>query len=355
MIEEKNFLPTFQIYSTNDLTKQWFVYYKDESGRWIRFKKGVNIHHTYKGRMKAAIALKNYLEQNYEYKEKVIISLRKTVLNHLFEMEPKWRKGTFQSHKANVNVFFSWLEENGFQANQQSVKAFFKHLYKTRHSTTYNVYVGCLKNIFSQIGHGQLTEGINRIPEIKTPARYYQAHHISKLCTEFAKRDPKLLLFVKFIFYCFIRPVEIRFMRVEDILFYEQKILIRGEISKNKKTQYVAIPDAFLKDLDFLKKAPPGSYLFPSVKSNKKPIGKNTMTARHRKILQHLGFSSDYKLYSWKHTGAVQLVKAGVSIKAIQTQMRHHSLDQTDQYLRQLGVGDFKELKQLFPSIDQIG
>ena len=77
------------------------------------------------------------------------------------------------------------------------------------------------------------------------------------------------------------------------------------------------------------------------------------MSNRHRKILRALGYSSEYKLYSWKHTGAVALAKAGVGLKAIQLQLRHHSLDQTDEYLRQLGVEDFEELIEQFPAIDQ--
>ena len=43
-------------------------------------------------------------------------------------------------------------------------------------------------------------------------------------------------------------------------------------------------------------------------------------------------------LYSWKHTGVVMAVKAGIHIKQLQIQFRHHGLDQVDQYLRDLGI-----------------
>ena len=56
-------------------------------------------------------------------------------------------------------------------------------------------------------------------------------------------------------------------------------------------------------------------------------------------------------LYSWKHTGAVMAVKAGIHIKQLQIQLRHHSLDQVDQYLRDLGVSDLSDLARSFPGI----
>jgi hypothetical protein len=49
----------------------------------------------------------------------------------------------------------------------------------------------------------------------------------------------------------------------------------------------------------------------------------------------------------------VTLAKAGASLKEIQLQMRHHSVEQTDQYLRQMGVKDLGRLKSNFPTIWQ--
>ena len=149
------------------------------------------------------------------------------------------------------------------------------------------------------------------------------------------------------LFYCFIRPnSELRLLRVGDILLDEWKVLIRADVSKNKKQEYVTIPKAFRPALSDLKRRNPGEMLFPGKHDCTKPMGCNTMYERHRKILKQLGFSSDYKLYSWKHTGAVMAVKAGIPVKELQIQLRHHSLEMVDRYLRQMGVWDLVNLEE---------
>jgi len=79
--------------------------------------------------------------------------------------------------------------------------------------------------------------------------------------------------------------------------------------------------------------------------------GKNTMGKRFRLVLDGLGYGKEYQVYSWKHTGAVACVLAGIGLKALQSQLRHHSLDQVNEYLRQLGVGDFENLRRDFPAL----
>ena len=73
--------------------------------------------------------------------------------------------------------------------------------------------------------------------------------------------------------------------------------------------------------------------------------------SKFRKALKSLGFGTEYLLYSWKHTGAVACVRAGASLKELQIQLRHHSLEEVDKYIRQLGVNDLRDLEGRFPGI----
>lgn len=63
------------------------------------------------------------------------------------------------------------------------------------------------------------------------------------------------------------------------------------------------------------------------------------MTERFRKLIKSLKLGTDYTLYSWKHSG--------VDIKSIQNQCRHHSLEQTDIYLKSLGLGVSQAINQI--------
>ncbi len=78
------------------------------------------------------------------------------------------------------------------------------------------------------------------------------------------------------------------------------------------------------------------------------------MYEKHKRILKKLNFGKGYCMYSWKHTGAIAAVKAGVSVKELQMQLRHHSLDETDKYLRQMGVRHITNFRVSMPDINKV-
>ena len=153
-------------------------------------------------------------------------------------------------------------------------------------------------------------------------------------------------------FYCFIRPGEQRQLRIADINFELSYIEVRAEISKNKKTQKVAIPDHFLAELQYLKKYPNNYYILGRIgEPDAQPIAENTIYNAHSKALDRLQIRGRYSFYSWKHTGAVRCVQAGLNIRDIQNQMRHSSLDMTAEYLKGLGVMQSEDLIKKFPKL----
>ena len=80
-------------------------------------------------------------------------------------------------------------------------------------------------------------------------------------------------------------------------------------------------------------------------------LGVNSMKDRHLEILKEIKFNtSRHKMYSWKHTGVVTFVKNNGNLKDLQTQLRHHSLDQVNDYLKDMGVYQSEFIKNL-PSI----
>ena len=79
--------------------------------------------------------------------------------------------------------------------------------------------------------------------------------------------------------------------------------------------------------------------------------GKNYFNKKWVKGREGLGFSTEYKLYNFKHTGAYMLAKSGVNIKTLQLQLRHSSLDMVNTYLQSLGVNELDNLIYEFPSM----
>ncbi len=343
-----------------DLSKQWFLHFKDPStGKWKKYYNGINLHDTVEGRQTAAEALLTRLEAAYIPPPANILE-RKKLFQALEERRPELRKHSFGCFQTKLKLLFEYLGDGPL--TPESAKAFLRHYQKTRSAATVHEARRSLGFLFERCGMGHFLDGFEPKKGKSEPARYFQDHQAERLMAWMADNDPQLRLHCLFIYYCFIRPrAELIHIRVEDIYFDERKILIRSDFeargtdghlppgSKNHKTEFVAIPDEFFPELEHLKALPPSSYVFHSQKSIYKPIGRNTLGERHTTMLRALGYSSEYVMYSWKHTGAVACVKAGISLKELQIQLRHHSLDMVDKYLRQLGVADLVKLRLAFP------
>ncbi len=344
MQAEKKFAPVFHIFLPKDLGKEAFIHWTDEDGKRHRKKGGINRAQTHEGRAVAAQALRSKLEAEY-FKTSSYVG---RMLEFMERKRPGWRRKTYQTNKSKVDLFVIWLE--GREVSNESLKGFFEYVLKNRHKQTYGDYLAVFKRVFKAIGEPEMMDGIEAFTAISTPAKYFQSHQIVRIKKHLLEVDADLWLACQFQYYCFIRPGELRLLKIGDIYFDENKICLRSEISKNKKQQYVTIPVAFRAAVAELAHRAPNEFVFFK-KDCTKPLPINSFISRFRKVLKALGFGIEYKFYSWKHTGAVACVRAGASLKELQIQLRHHSLEEVDRYIRQLGVNDLADLEMKFPAI----
>lgn len=329
-----------------DISKQWYIYWYD-NGKRVRLMGNINTGATHEQRTLLAEALASQVCAGMV---KVESPTKKRMYELMNAKKYDWRESTMMTVKSIVDVLWTWLGARTITAG--NMEAFFQHLKETRHPTTYNNYRLWLARFCKEMNLHWAMDGVAKMKSEKTPKRFFQPHQIAKLKAYIELHDPELWTYIQFVYYCGIRPSrELPKMKAGDILIEEQKIVMAAGTSKNKKHQYIVIPDNFMPALAFIYDLAPGDYLFPSPKNKLKPIGRNTMNRRHADILKVLRFGEGYSLYSWKHTGAVMAHKAGATIKEIQLQLRHHSLDQTNQYLRQMGILDMGNLRASFPKI----
>lgn len=346
MSREKKVFPEFKVKAYRDLSQRWYVSFKWE-GRWRKRYGNINTLSTYEERLAAAHEL---IEQLKEELPRQVTQEEKAARQYIRDNTYRWRKKTLQQYHTVCNSFFQFL--GGRVVDAPAVAEYLDFIRQSKHPTTYNRYLTMLRPLLKAGNCSYLLNGYTAVRTEKTPARYFQPHQAKRLMDHFLEKDPELAMFVQFIYFCFIRPGELRHLKAGDILIEEEEIRVPGNISKNRKVQYVALPKAFINSLTFIYDLSPGDYLFPSPNDRSKPIGERTMYRRHQLILDKLNFGTGYTLYSWKHTGAVALAKTGkVSMKELQLQLRHHSLDETDKYLRQMGVKDLGRLRTNFPTI----
>ena len=354
MITDKKKLPTIHIYDCGgDLTKRWFVYWY-EDGKRIKKYKGIN-HGTTKEERRAIA--RRLIKEIQEILIKKIDGFKGTdyakqyqkIQRFLQQHKHNWRKKTLQTHESRLRMFFHWNQRRVI--TQERIKDFFAAQGALgKKQNTLSGYYRTFRNIFCPALGDDLLDGfqVKKVPG--TPARYYSEAQIRFLSENMQKEEPELWVAVQLLYYCYIRPAEIRQLKMGDVILEDKKICIPAEVSKNKKTQYVVIPEAFYPKLyKVIAGRNPTHYI---ISDSHQPVGMNWLKIRHQKFLKKHHFDTDkYKLYSWKHTGAVMAVKNGVHIKQLQLQLRHHSLDQVNSYLRQMGVFDMGDFSSKMPEI----
>ncbi len=253
---------------------------------------------------------------------------------------PKLPVGAFTTE--HTSTFLTWLKHNQQLSN-----------------STYNACIVLFRSFFCEMVKAEIIKknpflDFRTLPKNSVPSLYFSNFQALQLKNEISQKDKTLWLFVQIIYYCFIRPNEIRNMKIADINLCDQRIQILGTVSKNNKTQYVSIPSQLLASLKslILQHLPKDWYLFGKDGTpGPYMIGENTMKTRHQKILKGLGYDTRHKLYSWKHTGAIACARAGMSLKDLQMQLRHHSLDQVNTYLSDMHVYESDFIKNSFPSL----
>ncbi|MCI4667438.1 MAG: tyrosine-type recombinase/integrase [Bacteroidia bacterium] len=352
-------LTPVKIYSggkNQDLSKQWFVYFTDSLGKRRRVYGNLSQYQTVPERLAAARLLKREVEENLEFLGLPVLI---QFLHKFLEYKKKTvRKRTYESYLSKSRVFIDYYDGGDFERVQAELFLDYLIYEKGLSTGTRNDFRVFLSMFFGHLVERQQWpsnpfEFTKKLKESRQPARYFRPNQVKHLMRVFREERPTLTLFVEMMFYTFIRPAELRKLRISAIDWEEKRIWIDGSFSKNKKTQAVKIPIALENSLEIFQELPLNWYLFGRVGGTPgpDPVGINYFTKQHLQILRKLGYPPEYKLYSWKHTGAAMAIKAGINIKELQLQLRHHSLDQVDQYLRQLGVQDLENLANLFPKI----
>lgn len=220
-------------------------------------------------------------------------------------------------------------------------------LFKGLQPQTVKNKITALRAIFGHMLDRGMVES-NPFKDIKLPkvkqSQYHETYNddeiksIKEYCLE---NDEYLWVVIQLIYYCFLRPIEIGRLKVKHVLLSQKQIIVTSDISKNAKNQFVEIPDQLMSvflDMN-LHNFNRSDYLFTKLgHPGPKQLPYNHLGNRYRKVADHLEIPTTKTLYSWKHTGAVAAYNNGVDIKAIQIQCRHHSIEQTDTYLRSLGL-----------------
>lgn len=279
-------------------------------------------------------------------------------LDHLIprfikHIKPSVKPKTLHDYKSKLSIFQDYVC-NDIQnmpvpkISRTHLMPFFESLASDRDlcRQTIEKYMQIVRTFFSwceDIGiREEDSNPVKRVPKLgrvvdMSPGVFDSDDRI-RLKNTIKPNEPWLWLACEMIYYCAIRPgTELRLLRVGDVDFENKIIRVRAELAKNNTTEIVGIPDVLLSYMYELNLHMYDKNLFifgtQGVPANV-ALGKNTMRNRFNRYRDMLNISPEKKFYSWKHTGAISAAQNGASIFEIKDQLRHRSIQTTEEYLK---------------------
>lgn len=150
------------------------------------------------------------------------------------------------------------------------------------------------------------------------------------------QNNPSFYLACMMEYYTFIRPDELRYIKIGDISIKEQSVYISESVAKNRKGQVVALNDTVLKLMIELHifDYPSQDYLFgANMTPGPQQIYVNRFRLEWNKMRKALNFPASYQFYSLKDSGIRDLANAQ-GIVVARDQARHSDISVTNKYLK---------------------
>jgi len=294
------------------------------------------------------------------------ISISKAIDYFLALKQTTMKRQSFKTYRSCGNVFQAYLVEKKikqlkltrFDATQAF--AYLDHLkQEAKHSNrTHNKHRGFCSTMFIFYRKRKLISQnpFEETDKLKTrsgrhiPYRPEQVAEVRQYLRD--NPDEQFWLFLNCIYYLFARPhEELRFLQVKDV--GTRTVRIDPDNAKNSNTGHRLIPPTLeaMFTARNIRSFPPNYYVFSKAgEPGPESVGESYFYDRSRKMLTYLGFGAGYDLYGWKHTGVIALYLVTKDMKLIQRQCGHTTIEQTDQYLSNLGLFlDYEQLSDFPP------
>jgi integrase len=386
-VADKKYRPAKLVHHNYDLSKRWYVvfYAWDVSREAIRRRRLFDPINRKKTVTQRILAAEDIIRQvNYElrsgkvlgkdsggnsFKRKVLklslveaiefVKEQKKLDNHRPQYVENYRR-----LKNNLEAWLEYEQRTDFllrKFDEDDAISFFKWLQSTRkignkthnnYRADFSVAINYLLNINDLLFRKNPLSCIRPLPTLSRKHGAYSDLQMSAIVKKSKELElDQVLLFVRHIYYTLIRPSELLFLKVQDYELDQDRIKVRAVISKNRRDEYVGVAPQLKKFIlqSGILDSPPGHFVFGMGAPNEKGASLSYFYRRNQTILKALSFDkleAKHDLYSYKHSGAISLYKATKDIKLVQAQCRHTSLDQTNNYLRDLGLlSDYDGLK----------
>ena len=318
-----------------DLSKRWYVYYS-----YMNPKTGVmtrqapiymNINRDFKTkneRLKALEKIRKNLEEllkkgysPYTIEEDSNFTI-KSCLTWALELKKKTLSdSSYKDYEHRTNKFIAYLEKAGndfIPANEfpkRIALEYLNEILSKNSAKSFNNTRLVLSSLFTLMKENDYVEK-NIIEDIKpqktNPLRHktYSDNQLEKLF-ELINKDRQMLLFIQFVSYNFLRPIEVVRLKFEDLKTDQSPAYLEFR-AKNKPLKIKLIPEIMLNELKNLDSSNETGFIF---QTNEKGIDtkeinrRDFFTKKFAKIKDQLNLGEEYTIYSFRHTFITKLFR----------------------------------------------
>ncbi len=270
--------------------------------------------------------------------------------NYLYKLlrDNNMREETVISYLSYLRILKEWSHDKIsyiFQLNHRLVCEFLDYVFIGRNNTiqTRNNYLAWLKTFCKYLMSrcyisSDPTTGLSTVQRCakKKNRSVLPDSALLLLHNYLMKKNQHYLLACYLLHYMFIRPHEMTYIKIKDILLSGPTLYLHGDNTKNHNDAVLTIPTKvvhLMLDLDIFSHEG-NLYLF----SDRFAPGKNRKSEKAfrdywlERIRRDLKFPPEYKFYSLKDTGITNMLKSNMDILSVRDQARHSSILITDRY-----------------------
>ena len=321
-----------------DIKKRWYVYYSYRNPHTGKLERqtpiyaGINKYSSIHERKEAAKnlcwAIENLLKNGFNPYEKSLLDeeIKQYTIKEAVDYALKNKKNTlsensYSDFKIRINKFVRWLNDNQINEllsiehiNKKIVTIYLNEILDKTSARNRNNTRSNLSALFQLLEDDEIikTNFVSKIPILKTKTERNKTYSKKQEEAIFEKLNQDLILklFVQFISYNFLRPVEVVRLKIKDINIEERKLFVRA---KNKIDKVKIIPDVLIQELPELNTINQEYFLFTPNSiggewSTKETNKRDYFSKRFNEVIKKpLKLGEDYGLYSFRHTYITKL------------------------------------------------
>ena len=276
-----------------------------------------------------------YISSGYKIQNTKNVVINSDLQYFSLALENKLKGDYSINYKSMLKYTYKGLKSHikNSEISSNDIKSFLDQYHIGVSYNTIKKHLNVLINESRKIGmKGNPMEGIKAK---KNKAKLHKPFkNIIPILNEIKSFNENLYICCLLTYGCLLRPHrEIRELKWNDFSNDLNSIHLSGYRNKSGKNRIVPVPN-YVRDQ--LKKGSGDDNIFTN---NKKPLNKDyfkTLWTRYRKVSKLL--EQDQTLYSFRHSGAIDIFKRTGSLQKLQAAMGHSSLLITTTYLRGLEV-----------------